>query len=196
MLKIKVHIVVLFLFFLFRDGLKVLDFFMKKKTDQINNKVNVACIPVGLHKPFPSNSLQLMVQAGAKGSTVNCMQISCLLGQIELEGRRPPIMLSGRSLPTFLPYDTTPRSDQCSGFVDGRFLTGVRPPEFFLHAMAGREGLVDTAVKTSRSGYLQRCLVKHLEGITVNYDLTVRDSDTSVLQFLHGEDRLDPIPFM
>ncbi|XP_019852827.1 PREDICTED: DNA-directed RNA polymerase I subunit RPA1 isoform X2 [Amphimedon queenslandica] len=129
-----------------------------------------------------------MVQAGAKGSTVNCMQISCLLGQIELEGRRPPIMLSGRSLPTFLPYDTTPRS---GGFVDGRFLTGVRPPEFFLHAMAGREGLVDTAVKTSRSGYLQRCLVKHLEGITVNYDLTVRDSDGSVLQFLYGEDGLD-----
>ena len=57
--------------------------------------------------------------------------------------------------------------------------------------MAGREGLIDTAVKTSRSGYLQRCLIKHMEGLTVSYDSTVRDSDGSVLQFLYGEDGLD-----
>ena len=117
------------------------------------------------------------------------MQISCLLGQIELEGQRPPLMPSGRFLPSFLPYDTSPRA---GGFVDGRFLTGIRPQEYFFHCMAGREvcmlftrshiaylivyfskGLVDTAVKTSRSGYLQRCLIKHLEGICVGYDLTV-----------------------
>jgi DNA-directed RNA polymerase I subunit RPA1 len=57
--------------------------------------------------------------------------------------------------------------------------------------MAGREGLIDTAVKTSRSGYLQRCLIKHLEGLRVHYDQTVRDSDGSVLQFHYGEDGLD-----
>ncbi|TNN66013.1 DNA-directed RNA polymerase I subunit RPA1 [Liparis tanakae] len=65
------------------------------------------------------------------------------------------------------------------------------PKEFFFHCMAGREGLVDTAVKTSRSGYLQRCVIKHLEGLVVQYDLTVRDSDGSVVQFLYGEDGLD-----
>jgi len=64
------------------------------------------------------------------------MQISSLLGQIELEGRRPPLMVSGRSLPSFLPYDTTPRA---GGFVSGRFLTGIRPQEYFFHCMAGRE---------------------------------------------------------
>ena len=64
------------------------------------------------------------------------MQISCLLGQIELEGRRPPLMVSGQSLPSFLPYDTTPRA---GGFVSGRFLTGIRPQEYFFHCMAGRE---------------------------------------------------------
>ena len=64
------------------------------------------------------------------------MQISCLLGQIELEGQRPPLMLSGRFLPSFLPYDTSPRA---GGFVDGRFLTGIRPQEYFFHCMAGRE---------------------------------------------------------
>jgi DNA-directed RNA polymerase I subunit RPA1 len=119
-------------------------------------------------------------------------------------------MISGRSLPSFLPYDTSLRA---GGFVAGRFMTGIRPQEFFFHCMAGREGLIDAAVKTARSGYLQRCLIKvwtslidlqfnwkmlklnsllqHLEGITVAYDQTVRDSDGSVLQFQYGEDGLD-----
>ncbi|CAN8009938.1 unnamed protein product [Ixodes pacificus] len=165
--------------------LKQLDASMKSVTDDVNNQINKACIPDGLLKKFPENNLQLMVQSGAKGGMVNCMQISCLLGQIELEGRRVPLMLSGRTLPSFLPYDTSPRA---GGFVDGRFLTGIRPQEFFFHCMAGREGLVDTAVKTSRSGYLQRCLIKHLEGLMVGYDQTVRDSDGS---FQYGEDGLD-----
>lgn len=47
-----------------------------------------------------------------------------------------------------------------------------------------KQGLVDTAVKTSRSGYLQRCLIKHLEGLVVNYDLTVRDSDSCLIQVI------------
>ncbi|XP_046651091.1 major facilitator superfamily domain-containing protein 10-like [Daphnia pulicaria] len=68
----------------------------KGVTDQINNEVNRACIPGGLHKLFPDNNLALMIQSGAKGSSVNAMQISCLLGQIDLEGKRPPLMISGR----------------------------------------------------------------------------------------------------
>lgn len=70
-------------------------------------------------------------------------------------------------------------------------MTGIEPQGFFFHCMAGREGLIDTAVKTSRSGYLQRCLIKHLEGLTVTYDGTVRDSDRSVVQFMYGEDGMD-----
>uniref|UniRef100_A0A8C7YBQ5 DNA-directed RNA polymerase subunit n=1 Tax=Oryzias sinensis TaxID=183150 RepID=A0A8C7YBQ5_9TELE len=160
----------------------------KEVANQVNNDINKVCMPVGLHTSFPDNNLQLMVQSGAKGSTVNTMQISCLLGQIELEGRRPPLMPSGKFLPCFQPYDPSPGA---GGFVSGRFLTGIKPQEFFFHCMAGREGLVDTAVKTSRSGYLQRCIIKHLEGLVVQYDLTVRDSDGSVVQFLYGEDGLD-----
>ncbi|XP_056626087.1 DNA-directed RNA polymerase I subunit RPA1 [Triplophysa dalaica] len=166
----------------------MVDLKFKEEVNQVNNNINKVCMPAGLHRSFPENNLQLMVQSGAKGSTVNTMQISCLLGQIELEGRRPPLMPSGKSLPCFQPYDPQPRS---GGFVTGRFLTGIKPPEFFYHCMAGREGLVDTAVKTSRSGYLQRCVIKHLEGLVVQYDLTVRDSDGSVVQFLYGEDGLD-----
>uniref|UniRef100_A0A3B5ANX7 DNA-directed RNA polymerase subunit n=1 Tax=Stegastes partitus TaxID=144197 RepID=A0A3B5ANX7_9TELE len=160
----------------------------KEVANQVNNDINKVCMPIGLHTSFPDNNLQLMVQSGAKGSTVNTMQISCLLGQIELEGRRPPPMPSGKFLPCFQPYDPSPGA---GGFVSGRFLTGIKPQEFFFHCMAGREGLVDTAVKTSRSGYLQRCVIKHLEGLVVQYDLTVRDSDGSVVQFLYGEDGLD-----
>ncbi|KAG8591164.1 hypothetical protein GDO81_000070 [Engystomops pustulosus] len=166
----------------------MVDLKYKEEVNQLSNEINQVCMPLGLHRPFPENNLQLMVQSGAKGSTVNTMQISCLLGQIELEGRRPPLMPSGKSLPCFQPYDFAPRA---GGFVTGRFLTGIKPPEFYFHCMAGREGLVDTAVKTSRSGYLQRCIIKHMEGLVVQYDLTVRDSDGSVVQFLYGEDGVD-----
>lgn len=168
--------------------MKQLDKAFKKQTDSLANEISAVCIPKGLLELFPSNNLQMMIQAGAKGGSVNAIQISCLLGQIELEGRRIPLMMSGRTLPSFVPYDTQPRA---GGFVTGRFLTGIRPQEFFFHCMAGREGLIDTAVKTSRSGYLQRCLIKHLEGLVVNYDLTVRDSEGSVVQWLYGEDGLD-----
>ena len=70
-------------------------------------------------------------------------------------------------------------------------MTGIQPQEFFCHCMAGREGLMDTACKTSRSGYLQRCLIKLLEGLVVGYDMTVRESDGSVIQFKYGEDSMD-----
>lgn len=95
-------------------------------------------MPNGLARRFPWNALQLMIVSGAKGSTVNSMQISCLIGQVELEGRRPPMMLTGRRLPSFLAYDLSPRA---GGFVSHRFLTGLKPQEFFFHCMAGREVL-------------------------------------------------------
>ncbi|KAG5891414.1 hypothetical protein JTB14_031480 [Gonioctena quinquepunctata] len=166
----------------------VIDRQYKTALDNYTNEINKACLPAGLVCKFPHNNLQLMVQSGAKGSTVNTMQISCLLGQIELEGKRPPVMISGKSLPSFPAFEFSPRA---GGFIDGRFMTGIQPQEFFFHCMAGREGLIDTAVKTSRSGYLQRCLIKHLEGLKVEYDMTVRNSDKSVIQFLYGEDGMD-----
>nr|XP_014089551.1 DNA-directed RNA polymerase I subunit RPA1 [Bactrocera oleae] len=166
----------------------ILDRKYKSALDGYTNDINRTCLPGGLISKFPQNNLQLMVLSGAKGSMVNTMQISCLLGQIELEGKRPPLMISGKSLPSFTSFETSPKS---GGFIDGRFMTGIQPQDFFFHCMAGREGLIDTAVKTSRSGYLQRCLIKHLEGLSVGYDMTVRDSDNSVVQYLYGEDGLD-----
>jgi DNA-directed RNA polymerase I subunit RPA1 len=170
------------------DKLKGLDGAMKGKMNGITSSVINKCIPRGLYREFPDNHMQMMTVSGAKGSNVNVSQISCLLGQQELEGRRVPIMVSGKSLPSFQPFETSARA---GGFIAGRFLTGIKPQEYFFHCMAGREGLIDTAVKTARSGYLQRCLIKHLEGLKVHYDYTVRDSDGSILQFIYGEDGLD-----
>ena len=129
-----------------------------------------------------------MIISGAKGSNVNQTQVSCALGQQELEGRRVPMMVSGKTLPSFRAYDPMPRA---GGWVSDRFLTGIRPQEYFFHCMAGREGLVDTAVKTSRSGYLQHCIIKHLEDLTVQYDYSVRNSDGTVIQTLYGDDGID-----
>lgn len=130
-----------------------------------------------------------MVAAGAKGSMVNLGQIAGMLGQQELEGMRVPLTRTHRSLPTLSALDPTAKA---GGFVAQSFMTGVHPEEFFFHCMAGREGLVDTAVKTSRSGYLQRCLVKHLEGVGIEADGSVRDSDGSLLQMAYGDDGVNP----
>lgn len=82
------------------------------------------------------------------------------LGQIDIEGHRVGMMVSGRTLPCFPPYDIRPRA---GGYCSYRFLTSMPPAELFFHSMAGRDGLIDTACKTSRSGYLQRSVTKHLE---------------------------------
>ena len=87
-------------------------------------------------------------------------------------------MPNGKTLPCFIPYDPNPRS---SGYVSDRFISGLRPQDFYFHCMAGREGLIDTAIKTANSGYLQRCLIKQLESLKVEYDYTVRDNDGSVV---------------
>ena len=161
---------------------------IKGSLSSIQSSMINACLPKGLYKPFPENHFSLMVQTGAKGSKVNHAMIVCGLGQQELEGRRVPLMSSGKSLPSFPSYDPNPRA---GGYVSDRFLSGLRPQEYFFHCMSGREGLVDTAVKTANSGYLQRCMIKHLEDLRVSYDHTVRDGEGSIIQFLYGEDGLD-----
>ena len=165
-----------------------LDAMMNAKSGDLSSDITRTCLPKGLVKQFPKNQMQNMTVSGAKGSAVNANLISCNLGQQVLEGRRVPVMVSGKTLPSFRPYETHIRA---GGYVVNRFLTGIRPQEYYFHAMAGREGLIDTAVKTSRSGYLQRCLIKGMEGLKVQYDTSVRDSDGSMVQFLYGEDGLD-----
>ena len=166
-----------------------LDTVSNSRTMKLSSEITKACLPSGLVKPFPWNQMQFMTTAGSKGSSVNANLISCNLGQQVLEGRRVPVMISGKTLPSFRAFDTNPIA---GGYVASRFLTGIKPQEYYFHAMAGREGLIDTAVKTSRSGYLQRCLIKGMEGLKAEYDTSVRESsDGSIVQFLYGEDGLD-----
>ncbi|TIC97718.1 DNA-directed RNA polymerase I subunit rpa1 [Colletotrichum higginsianum] len=166
-----------------------LDILMNQSSRKVSSMAISACLPAGLAKQFPKNQMQSMTTSGAKGSQVNANLISCNLGQQVLEGRRVPLMVSGKSLPCFKAFETDVRA---GGYIVQRFLTGIQPQEYYFHHMAGREGLIDTAVKTSRSGYLQRCIIKGMEGLTVAYDSTVRDSDGTLVQFLYGEDGLDP----
>ncbi|ODV93810.1 hypothetical protein PACTADRAFT_18443 [Pachysolen tannophilus NRRL Y-2460] len=134
------------------------------------------------------NNVKQMVSAGSKGSNINISQMSACVGQQIVEGKRIPFGFSDRSLPHFTKDDYSPES---RGFVENSYLRGLTPQEFFFHAMAGREGLIDTAVKTAETGYIQRRLVKALEDIMVHYDGTTRNSLGNVLQFIYGEDGLD-----
>lgn len=167
-----------------------LDLLMNAASGALTTSIWESCLPSGLSKPYPKNQMQLMTTSGAKGSAVNASQISANLGQQVLEGRRVPVMVSGKTLPSFKPFETSIRA---GGYITDRFLTGVRPQEYYFQLMAGREGLIDTAVKTSRSGYLQRCLIKGMEGLRADYDSTVRDADGTMIQTMYGEDGLEII---
>ncbi|CAI4308869.1 BFP_1a_G0007390.mRNA.1.CDS.1 [Saccharomyces cerevisiae] len=134
------------------------------------------------------NNVKQMVMAGSKGSFINIAQMSACVGQQSVEGKRIAFGFVDRTLPHFSKDDYSPES---KGFVENSYLRGLTPQEFFFHAMGGREGLIDTAVKTAETGYIQRRLVKALEDIMVHYDNTTRNSLGNVIQFIYGEDGMD-----
>jgi DNA-directed RNA polymerase II subunit RPB1 len=132
-----------------------------------------------------SNNVLRMVNAGSKGSLINLCQIIACVGQQNVEGKRIPFGFVKRSLPHFKKHDYSPAA---KGFVYNCYVKGLTASEFFFHTMGGREGLIDTACKTSETGYIQRKLVKAIEDVMVKYDGTVRDSRGTIVQFLYGED--------
>ena len=134
-----------------------------------------------------NNAIQ-MARSGSKGSTINISQMTAVVGQQSVEGKRIPFGFKYRTLPHFTKDDYSPES---RGFVENSYLRGLTPTEFFFHAMAGREGLIDTAVKTAETGYIQRRLVKAMEDVMAKYDGTVRNSLGDIVQFVYGEDGLD-----
>jgi DNA-directed RNA polymerase II subunit RPB1 len=134
------------------------------------------------------NNVKQMVVSGAKGSFINISQMSGVVGQQFVEGKRINFGFKHRTLPHFSKDDYGPES---RGFVENSYLRGLTPQEFWFHAMGGREGLIDTAVKTAETGYIQRRLVKAMEDLKVGYDGTVRNSNGEVVQFLYGEDGMD-----
>merc|ERR1719211_785221 len=133
------------------------------------------------------NNFKVMVVAGSKGSDINVSQVIACVGQQNIEGKRIPFGFRKRTLPHFIKDDYGPES---RGFVENSYLAGLTPSEFYFHAMGGREGLIDTAVKTAETGYIQRRLIKAMEACMVNYDGTVRNSVGQLIQLRYGEDGL------
>jgi DNA-directed RNA polymerase subunit A' len=137
----------------------------------------------------PNNAGVIMARTGARGSSLNIGQMTAALGQQSVRGKRILKGYRGRALSHFQINDLSP---EAKGFVKSNYRDGLSPTEFFFHAMGGREGLVDTAVRTQQSGYMQRRLVNALEHLKVEYDLTVRDPHGHIIQFIYGEDGVDP----
>jgi len=131
----------------------------------------------------------IMATCGSKGSAINLCQMMACVGQQNVGGARIKNGFVNRTLPHFLKGSKEPKA---RGFVENSFYSGLEPPEFFFHTMGGREGLVDTAVKTAETGYMARRLMKALEDLALKYDLTVRTSAGDVVQFTFGDDGLNP----
>lgn len=136
-----------------------------------------------------NNSAVIMARSGARGSMLNLSQMAGTIGQQAVRGERIQRGYAARTLPHFKQGDLGADS---RGFVKASYKSGLSPTEYFFHSMGGREGLVDTAVRTSRSGYMQRRLINALEDLKVDYDGTVRNTSGDIIQFSYGEDGIDP----
>ena len=145
---------------------------------------------IGLQSLSEDNRFVIMVKAGSKGSEINISQMISCLGQQQVDGKRVPYGFEDRTLPHYSKYDDSPMA---RGFVEHSFIEGLTPQELFFHAMGGRVGLIDTAVKTSQTGYIQRRLVKGLEDIKIEYDMTVRNNKQKIIQFSYGDDGFDTV---
>ena len=160
---------------------------------QVNNILNQASSEagkIGLKSLDKDNRFVIMVNAGSKGSDLNITQMISCLGQQNVDGRRIPYGFDRRTLPHYSKFDDSPSA---RGFVESSYINGLNPQELFFHAMAGRIGLIDTAVKTSTTGYIQRRLIKGLEDLMVNYDMTVRTNKGKIVEFSYGDDSIDPV---
>jgi DNA-directed RNA polymerase II subunit RPB1 len=134
------------------------------------------------------NNFKCMVVSGSKGGPMNISQVIACVGQQNVEGQRIKFGFTHRSLPHFVKDDYGPES---KGFVFNSYLRGLTPQELYFHAMGGREGLIDTAVKTAETGYIQRRLIKSMEGLSHKYDGSIRNSNGEMCQLLYGEDGMD-----
>jgi len=159
---------------------------------KINSILNAAqgdAGKIGRKSLSTENKFIIMVNAGSKGNTINIAQMISCLGQQNVSGSRIPYGFDDRTLPHFSKYDDTP---EARGFVESSFIQGLTPQELFFHAMGGRTGLIDTAVKTSQTGYVQRRLIKGMEDLKVHYDMTVRNNKGKIIQFKYGDDHVNP----
>ena len=163
----------------------------KEFETSINNVLNKATEQagkIGRKSLSKNNRFMMIVNSGSKGNLINISQMISCLGQTNVDGQRIPYGFESRTLPHFNKFDDTPAA---RGFIENSYISGLTAPELFFHAMGGRIGLIDTAVKTSQTGYIQRRLIKGLEDIKVEYDMTVRNNKGKIIQFVYGDDGFD-----
>jgi len=140
-------------------------------------------------KEFPKeNPVTHMINSGGGGNILNITQMACCVGQQDLEGKRIDFGYSNRTLSFFKKADLSPKA---KGFIRTPFMKGLRPDEFFFGAMTGRATLMDTGLRTPKSGYLYRRLANALQDLRVEYDHTVRDSNNNIIKFKYGDDGKD-----
>ena len=138
---------------------------------------------------FPEdNPVTHMIRSGGGGNILNITQMACCVGQQDLNARRIDIGFTGRTLPFFKSGDLSANS---RGFISSPYIKGLRPDEFFFQAITGRSSLMDTALRTPKSGYLYRRLANALQDLRAEYDGTVRDSNNNIIQYEYGEDGID-----
>ena len=162
---------------------------LEDKINEILAAANETAGKTGLSSLAPTNRFVQMVNAGSKGSSINIAQMISCLGQQQIDGQRIPYGLHQRTLPHFSKFDD---SMKARGFIESSFIGGLQPYELFFHAQGGRMGLIDTALRTSETGYIQRKMVKGLEDLKACYDGTVRNSLEKIVQFKYGDDNIDP----
>ena len=162
--------------------------YFESKVNGILNKTLSETGKLGLSNLEQTNRAINMVNSGSKGKPTNIAQMVACLGQQNVDGKRIPYGFQDRTLPHYYKFDD---SAEARGFVENSFISGQTPQEYFFHAMGGREGLIDTAVKTSETGYIQRKLMKSMEDLKVNYDYSVRTSNDTIVQFIYGDDGMD-----
>ena len=162
----------------------------ESRVNNILNKASFEAGKIGRKNLTKNNRFVTMVNAGSKGSDLNISQMISCLGQQNVDGKRIPYGFEDRTLPHFTKFDDSPGA---RGFVENSFIGGLKPHELFFHAMGGRVGLIDTAVKTSQTGYIQRRIIKGLEDLMVNYDMTVRNNKGKIIQYNYGDDGFDPV---
>ena len=160
----------------------------ENSVNNILNKATEQSGKIGRTSLSPDNRFLMIVNSGSKGSLINISQMISCLGQQNVDGKRIPYGFNSRTLPHYHKFDDSPTA---RGFIENSYISGLTAPELFFHAMGGRIGLIDTAVKTSQTGYIQRRLIKGLEDLKVEYDMTVRNSKGKIIQFAYGDDGFD-----
>ena len=160
----------------------------EQSVNNILNKATEQSGKIGRKSLSKDNRFLMIVESGSKGSLINISQMISCLGQQNVDGKRIQYGFDSRTLPHFSKFDDSPNA---RGFIENSYISGLTAPELFFHAMGGRIGLIDTAVKTSQTGYIQRRLIKGLEDLKVEYDMTVRNNKGKIVQFAYGDDGFD-----